>query len=125
MAFDAGYLCVICAFCALLLTQTRTLLSHHLMIGGSLVYCFSLFMVSLAEPGQYYQVYHCLLPKHVQLICELIQIFLAQGVGMGLGLAMTFLPILSVLAHHFSRRRAFAIGIMTSGKNYVQGSSTA
>lgn len=35
---------------------------------------------------------------------------------MGLGLAMTFLPILSVITHHFSRRRGFAIGIMTSGE---------
>ncbi|KAF9458094.1 major facilitator superfamily domain-containing protein [Collybia nuda] len=78
IAFDAGYF-------------------HHLMIGGSFIYCFSLFMVSLAQPGQYYQI------------------FLAQGVGMGLGLAMTFLPALSVIAHHFSRRRGFAIGIMTSG----------
>ncbi|RDB22327.1 Riboflavin transporter MCH5 [Hypsizygus marmoreus] len=78
IAFDAGYF-------------------HHLMIGGSFIYCFSLFMVSLAKPGQYYQI------------------FLAQGVGMGLGLALTFLPALTVVAHHFSRRRVFAIGIMTSG----------
>lgn len=34
---------------------------------------------------------------------------------MGLGLAMTFLPIIAVVAHHFDRRRGFAIGIMTSG----------
>ncbi|KAH0580325.1 hypothetical protein H2248_001833 [Termitomyces sp. 'cryptogamus'] len=78
MAFDAGYF-------------------HHLMIGGSMLYCFSLFMVSLARPGQYYQI------------------FLAQGVGMGLGLAMTFLPPITVVAHHFKRRRSFAIGILTSG----------
>jgi len=78
IAFDAGYF-------------------HHLMIGGSLIYCFSLFMVSLAKPEQYYQI------------------FLAQGVGMGLGLALTFLPALSVVAHHFSHRRGLAIGIITSG----------
>ncbi|KAG6900017.1 hypothetical protein C0993_004200 [Termitomyces sp. T159_Od127] len=78
IAFDAGYF-------------------HHLMIGGSLIYCFSLFMLSLAQPGHYYQI------------------FLAQGVGMGLGLAMTFLPALTVIACHFKRRRGFAIGIMTSG----------
>jgi len=78
MAFDAGYF-------------------HHLMIGGSFIYCFSLFMLSLAQPGQYYQI------------------FLAQGVGMGVGLAMTFLPVLTVVAHHFDKRRGFAIGIMTSG----------
>ncbi|KAF8646033.1 hypothetical protein AX16_007458 [Volvariella volvacea WC 439] len=78
IAFDAGYF-------------------HYLMITGSLLYCFSLFMLSLAQPGQYYQV------------------FLAQAIGMGLGQAMTFLPAVSVLAHHFSRRRGFAIGIMLSG----------
>ncbi|KAF8063586.1 major facilitator superfamily domain-containing protein [Lyophyllum atratum] len=78
MAFDAGYF-------------------RHLMIGGSFIYCFSLFMVSLAQPGQYYQV------------------FLAQGVGMGIGLAMTFLPVVTVVSHHFARRRGFAIGIMMSG----------
>ncbi|GLB42998.1 putative MFS general substrate transporter [Lyophyllum shimeji] len=78
IAFDAGYF-------------------HHLMIGGSFIYCFSLFMVSLAQPGQYYQV------------------FLAQGVGMGIGLAMTFLPVVTVVAHHFSRRRGFAIGILMTG----------
>ncbi|TFK68912.1 MFS general substrate transporter [Pluteus cervinus] len=78
MAFDAGYF-------------------HHLMITGSILYCFSLFMLSLAQPGHFYQV------------------FLAQGVGMGLGQAMTFLPAVSVLAHHFSRRRGFAMGVMLSG----------
>ncbi|KAG6916838.1 hypothetical protein DXG01_005137 [Tephrocybe rancida] len=64
---------------------------------GSLIYCFSLFMVSLTQPGQYYQI------------------FLAQSVGMGLGLALTFLPCIAVVSHHFERRRSLAIGIMTSG----------
>ncbi|KAG6825739.1 hypothetical protein H0H92_002611 [Tricholoma furcatifolium] len=91
IAFDAGYF-------------------HHLMIGGSLIYCFSLFMVSLAKPGQYYQS-----PSPLVWSKHIVQIFLAQGVGMGLGLAATFLPALTVVAHHFSHRRGFAIGIMTSG----------
>ncbi|KAJ7119481.1 major facilitator superfamily domain-containing protein [Mycena epipterygia] len=77
-AFDAGYF-------------------HHLMIVGSLIYCFSLWMLSLAKPNQYYLV------------------FLTQGVGMGIGLGLTFLPALSVAAHHFSRRRGLVMGIMTSG----------
>ncbi|KAJ7725903.1 major facilitator superfamily domain-containing protein [Mycena metata] len=42
-------------------------------------------------------------------------IFLTQGVGMGIGLGLTFLPALAVTAHHFSRRRGLAMGIMTSG----------
>ncbi|KAJ7475200.1 major facilitator superfamily domain-containing protein [Mycena galericulata] len=77
-AFDAGYF-------------------HHLMIVGSLVYCFSLWILSLAKPNQYYLV------------------FLAQGVGLGIGLGLTFLPALSVAAHHFTRRRGLVIGLMTSG----------
>ncbi|KAJ7186746.1 major facilitator superfamily domain-containing protein [Mycena filopes] len=42
-------------------------------------------------------------------------VFLTQGVGMGFGLGLTFLPALGVAAHHFSRRRGLAMGIMTSG----------
>lgn len=30
--------------------------SYHLMIGGAVLFIFSLFMLSLAQPGQYYQV---------------------------------------------------------------------
>ncbi|KAJ6482133.1 major facilitator superfamily domain-containing protein [Mycena vitilis] len=77
-AFDAGYF-------------------HHLMIAGSLIYCFSLWALSFAKPNQFYLV------------------FLTQGVGMGIGQGLTFLPALGVAAHHFSRRRGLAIGIMTSG----------
>ncbi|KAJ6602504.1 major facilitator superfamily domain-containing protein [Mycena vulgaris] len=78
-AFDAGYF-------------------HHLMIVGSFIYCFSLWMLSLAKPNQYYLV------------------FLAQGVGMGIGLgAHVSSPHSGAAAHHFSRRRGLVIGIMTSG----------
>ena len=33
-------------------------LRYHLLIGGSLLQSFSLFMLSLTKPGQYYQVRH-------------------------------------------------------------------
>lgn len=72
-------------------------LFHHLEIIGSLLYVLCIFMLSLAKPEQYYQV------------------FLAQAVGMGVGLGMTFLPSLSIVAHHFRRRRALATGIVVSG----------
>jgi hypothetical protein len=32
--------------------------SYHLLIGGSLLQSFTLFMLSLTKPGQYYQVRH-------------------------------------------------------------------
>ncbi|OBZ66358.1 Riboflavin transporter MCH5 [Grifola frondosa] len=77
-AFDAGYF-------------------HYMEISGSILYIFSLFMLSLTQRDKYYQV------------------FLAQGLGMGLGLGLTFLPSLSIVSHHFRRRRALAMGIVVSG----------
>ncbi|KAI0686578.1 major facilitator superfamily domain-containing protein [Earliella scabrosa] len=77
-AFDAGYF-------------------HHVQIAGSILHVFSIFMLSLTQPGQYYQV------------------FLAQGVGMGLAVGLLFLPSLSIVSHHFRARRALATGIAVSG----------
>lgn len=73
---------------------------QHLIIAGSLVYCAALWILSFAKPNQYYLV------------------FLTQGVGLGLGLGLTFLPALGAAAHHFTRRRGLAIGIMTSGASF-------
>ncbi|KAJ7640157.1 major facilitator superfamily domain-containing protein [Mycena rosella] len=70
---------------------------HHLMITGSLIYCVALWTLSLATPNQYY-----LVPKLTPL-------------GLGIGLGLTFLPALGIAAHHFSRRRGLALGIITSG----------
>ncbi|KAI0037013.1 major facilitator superfamily domain-containing protein, partial [Vararia minispora EC-137] len=70
---------------------------HHMSILGSGLYTFSIFMLSLVNRGQYYQV------------------FLAQGIGMGLGQGLTFLPSLAIISHHFRRRRALATGIAVTG----------
>ncbi|KAF8916732.1 major facilitator superfamily domain-containing protein [Mucidula mucida] len=70
---------------------------YHLMIFGGLLFIFSLFMLSLAQPGQYYQV------------------FLAQGVGAGLAIGIMYIPGIAVVSHYFRRRRAFAMGIAASG----------
>jgi MCP family monocarboxylic acid transporter-like MFS transporter 10 len=64
---------------------------------GSFLYTFSVFMLSLCERDQYYQV------------------FLAQGLGMGLGQSFLFLPSLTIVSHHFRRRRALATGIVVTG----------
>ncbi|KAJ7629386.1 major facilitator superfamily domain-containing protein [Mycena polygramma] len=94
-AFDAGYF-------------------HHLMIVGSLVYCFSLWALSLAKPNQssspralVTSASSYFIQVHVKLTFAIL--------GMGVGQGLTFLPALGVAAHHFSRRRGMAIGIMTSG----------
>lgn len=57
----------------------------------------SIFMLSLAQPHHYYQV------------------FLSQGVGMGIGMGMLFLPAISVTSHYFRRRRTVAMGVVISG----------
>lgn len=78
-------------------TNPRRRPSHHVQITGSVVLVFSIFMLSLVQQDQYYQV------------------FLAQGLGIGLGVGLLFLPSLSIVAHHFRRRRALATGLVVSG----------
>ncbi|KAF7309135.1 MFS general substrate transporter [Mycena kentingensis (nom. inval.)] len=72
---------------------------RKLEIVGAVVFSFSVFMLSLAKEGQYYQV------------------FLAQAVGMGLGLALTFLPSVSICFHHFRKHAGLASGIALSGSS--------
>ncbi|KAK7012393.1 riboflavin transporter MCH5, partial [Favolaschia claudopus] len=77
-AFDAGYF-------------------HHMMFIGSTFYVLCIFLLSLTQAGQFYQV------------------FLAQAVGMGVFPALIFLPSFAIVSHHFRRRRVIAMGIVTSG----------
>ncbi|KAH7103228.1 MFS general substrate transporter [Auriculariales sp. MPI-PUGE-AT-0066] len=48
---------------------------------------------------------------------EYWQVFLAQGVGLGIGLATLFLPAVSVIPQWFKAKRALATGIMVSGSS--------
>ncbi|KAF9484040.1 MFS general substrate transporter [Pholiota conissans] len=77
-AFDAGYF-------------------YHLMIGASILFEFCLFMISISQPGQYYQL------------------FLAQGLGMGIAIGLMYIPAIGIISHYFQKRRALAIGLATSG----------
>ncbi|KDR74762.1 hypothetical protein GALMADRAFT_157350 [Galerina marginata CBS 339.88] len=70
---------------------------HALEIFGSAIFTLSLFLLSLAKPQQYFQV------------------FLSQGVGMGIGLGFTFVPTVSIVVHHFNRKKVLATGIVMSG----------
>ncbi|SJK98360.1 related to MFS monocarboxylate transporter [Armillaria ostoyae] len=70
---------------------------YHLMIGGAILFIFCLFMLSLTQPGQYYQI------------------ILAQGFGAGLAIGLVYVPGISVVSHYFQRRRPFAMGVATSG----------
>ncbi|KAJ6588971.1 MFS general substrate transporter [Mycena capillaripes] len=70
---------------------------HLVQIAGGVIFIFSLFMLSLAKPFQYYQI------------------FLSQGLGMGIGIGLTFVPSCAISSHHFAKRRALATGVVLTG----------
>ncbi|KIJ07578.1 hypothetical protein PAXINDRAFT_90172, partial [Paxillus involutus ATCC 200175] len=70
---------------------------YHVFIGGAILISFSLFMLSMAEPGNYYQI------------------LLAQGFGVGIGQGLMYVPSLAILSHHFDRRRTFVMSMITCG----------
>ncbi|KAJ6470657.1 major facilitator superfamily domain-containing protein [Mycena vitilis] len=70
---------------------------HLVQIVGGVLFTFSLFMLSLAKPFQYYQI------------------FLSQGLGVGIGTGLIFVPAVSITSHHFAKRRSLATGVVLSG----------
>ncbi|KAF9038891.1 MFS general substrate transporter, partial [Rhodocollybia butyracea] len=64
---------------------------------GSILYVFSLFMLSIAHTDKYYQI------------------FLSQGVGMGIGAGLIYLPAVAIQSRHWQAHRAFAMGVVTIG----------
>ncbi|KAJ6480265.1 MFS general substrate transporter [Mycena sanguinolenta] len=72
---------------------------YPLMWSGSFLMALSLFMLSLARPNQFYQV------------------FLAHGVANGIAGGMTYVPCVAVISHHFVKRRALAMTIVASGSS--------
>jgi MFS family permease len=65
------------------------------LIGGLLLICFGMFMTSLCTT--YWQV------------------LLAQGVCVGIGMGLTFLPSTAIQSQYFLKRRAFAMGVAGTG----------
>ncbi|KAL0959327.1 hypothetical protein HGRIS_014588 [Hohenbuehelia grisea] len=70
-----------------------------LMIGGTLIYLFSFFMLSITQPHHYYQV------------------FLSQGIGMGIGMGLVIVPAVSIPAHYFRQKRSLAMGFVFAGSS--------
>ncbi|KAF7782749.1 hypothetical protein Agabi119p4_2125 [Agaricus bisporus var. burnettii] len=69
----------------------------HLLYGGSLLEALSLFMLSFVKPNQFYGA------------------FLCQGIGVGLGGGMTYVPSLAILSHYFEKKRSLAMSVATAG----------
>ncbi|CAG8953951.1 hypothetical protein HYFRA_00010912 [Hymenoscyphus fraxineus] len=51
----------------------------------------------------------------LSLCTQYWQVFLSQGLTVGLGLGCLFLPSVAVLAHYFSKRKSAALGIASAG----------
>ncbi|KAG9217882.1 hypothetical protein CCMSSC00406_0005252 [Pleurotus cornucopiae] len=49
------------------------------------------------------------------LIC--LFVYLSQGVGLGVGAGLLYVPAVAVQAHHWKRRRAFAMGVVVTGSS--------
>jgi len=73
---------------------------HQVLGVGSVLYVFCMFMLSLADTSKYYQL------------------ILSQGVGMGIGSGLLLVPIMSVQAHHWRKRRSMAMGIVMTGSAF-------
>ncbi|KAG1803467.1 major facilitator superfamily domain-containing protein [Suillus subaureus] len=73
---------------------------YHVMKIGCLLQCLCLFMLSLAKPNAYYQA---------------SLIFLSQGIGSGVGIGLTNVPSITVVSHHFQRRRALVMALVMTG----------
>ena len=70
-------------------------LVHEAVLIGTLLIVFGMFMTSLAT--QYYQL------------------FLSQGVCIGLGMGILYMPSLSVPSSYFKKKKPFAVAIIASG----------
>jgi MFS family permease len=70
---------------------------RYLMTASIIIYAVSLFTLSLAHENSYYQI------------------FLTNGVGLGLSSGLTYAAVLALPGHYFKRRRAIAVGMVSSG----------
>jgi len=66
-------------------------------IGSPSPHHFRIFMLSICHEDKFYQLY------------------LAQGLGMGIGAGLLYAPSVAVQAHHWCSRRSLAMGIVASG----------
>ncbi|KAE9385476.1 MFS general substrate transporter [Gymnopus androsaceus JB14] len=72
---------------------------RHILLAGSLLFVFCLCMISISQAQQWYQL------------------FLAQGLGLGIAIGAVYIPALGILSHHFLQRRSLVMGIVASASS--------
>lgn len=87
-------------YLALCSIHSRALHSQCWLLDHVDVFMARVFMLSLVKPHHYYQN------------------FLSQGVGMGIGMGLMFLPSLTIVSHYFRAKRSLAMGVVIAGKGF-------
>ena len=70
------------------------------------------FFYWLVVPGAFLTFFGMLMTSFAT---KFYQILLAQGVCMGIGMGLIYIPCVAVLASYFRRRRALALGVAAAG----------
>ncbi|KAK0215983.1 hypothetical protein EDD85DRAFT_962545 [Armillaria nabsnona] len=73
--------------------------SRPVMLAGSALLVFCLSKTSLIQEQQFWQV------------------FLAQGIGLGIAVGIVYIPALGIVSHPFKKRRSLLMGIVGSGSS--------
>lgn len=106
------------SFCLDTLTDVQSkLLSRLLLLCSSLLYILCNFILSITQKNRFYEVRT---NDRAELLIVpdtlAIQIFLAQGIGMGLAMGALFTPTFGIIGHHFrAHQRGLAIGVANTG----------
>lgn len=75
-------------------------------------------MLSLAQPGQYYQVHHPATKYYMSRSTDFDwQIFLTQGIGLGLAQGLVYIPTIAVASQYFRQRRTLAMSLVACGSS--------
>jgi MCP family monocarboxylic acid transporter-like MFS transporter 10 len=75
----------------------------------------SQFMLSLAKPDQYYQVFLSQGLSDSSSLQYMPPYMSNAAIGVGLGLGLLFVPVVNIPMHHFLKRRLIANGVATTG----------
>lgn len=105
----------------LLKTSSSSAISWIGSIQGALLMMGGIFVGPLYDAGHFRQLlivgnFLIVLGMFMTSLCtEYWQVLLSQGVCVGLGCAVMFLPSAAVLSQWFAKRRALALGVQSSG----------